>query len=397
MDRRMGLPRQAWGQAAKETGPMLVEESDWHEVANTVPIQPGLGDMMIGSPMSVHNAVSALGAGVSYVGNMSQFAWNYPTWDGTDSDQMAEMVKALGIMAAKKADGAVVQSYLDDGYCAQFSDYTSYIGWTLFERYLVEELIGGALSVSWGGLTHDPRRKSAVTMALEAIKPAGRHNAFYNCDTTHYGKDIQRNYAALSLDVLYLVLTELRLKTGAAILPIPVTEPLRVPTLDETVEAHNITRRIIEDAPRLMELVQWEPIERERDRLVTGGRVFFKNLVAGHLRPAALAACGSAPGSDGDRAPVRRGSDTGCESSVLRAAAADGHLQGPCRPQRHDPQSHHAQRHGYPQAADRRRRLDRCARVRSKPRHQHARGPRPGRVCGPRQAPSRQGDPRLDP
>ena len=281
MDRRMGLPREAWDKAAKETGPMLVDAKDWHEVANTVPIQPGLGDMMIGSPMSVHNAMSALSAGVSYVGNMSQLSWNYPSWGGTDVEQMSEMVKALGIMGAKAADGAVVQSYLDDGFCAQFSDYTSFIGWTLFERYVVEELIGSALSVTWGGLTHDPRRKSAVTMALEAIKPAGRYNAFYHCDTTHYDKDIQRNYAALSLDVLYLVLTELRLKTGAAILPIPVTEPLRVPTLDETVEAHNITRRIIEDAPRLMELVNWEPIEEERDRLVAGGRVFFKNLIAG--------------------------------------------------------------------------------------------------------------------
>jgi methylmalonyl-CoA mutase cobalamin-binding subunit len=281
MDRRMGLPPEAWGKAAKETGPMLVEDRDWHEVANTVPIQPGLGDMMIGSPMSVHNAVSALQAGVSYIGNMSQFSWNYPTWEGTDVDQMAEMVKALGVMGAKAPDGAVVQSYLDDGYCAQFSDYTSFIGWALFERYIVEELIGGAVSVTWGGLTHDPRRKSAVTMALEAIKPAGRYNAFYHCDTTHYEKDIQRNYAALSLDVLYLVLTEIRLKTGAAILPIPVTEPLRVPTLDETIEAHNITRRIIEDAPRLMELVNWEPIEKERDRLVEGGRAFLRNLLAG--------------------------------------------------------------------------------------------------------------------
>ncbi|MEZ5925035.1 MAG: cobalamin-dependent protein [Hyphomicrobiaceae bacterium] len=281
MDRRMGLPKESWDKASKETGPMLVEDKDWYEVANTVPIQPGLGDMMIGSPNSVSNAVAALQAGVSYVGNMSQFSWNYPTWDGDDVAQMSEMVKALGIMAAKKADGAVVQSYLDDGYCAQFTDYTSFIGWTLFERYVIEDVIGSAVSITWGGLTHDPRRKAAVTMALEAIKPEGRYNAFYHCDTTHYEKDLQRNYAALSLDVLFLALTELRLKTGAAILPIPVTEPIRVPTLDETMEAHNITRRIIDDAPRLMELVNWEPIEAERDRLVAGGKVFFRNLLEG--------------------------------------------------------------------------------------------------------------------
>ena len=281
MDRRMGLPKKSWANAAKETGPMLVTDSDWHEVANTVPIQPGLGDMMIGSPMSVHNAVHALQAGVNYVGNMSQFNWNYPTWKGTDAEQMAEMVKALGVMAAKVPEGAVVQSYLEDGYCSQFADYSTFIGWALFERHVIEDLIGAHLSITWGGLTHNPIRKAAVTMAIEAVKPAGRAHAFYHCDTTHYDKDIQRNYAALSLDVLYLVLTELRLKTGAAILPIPVTEPLRVPSIDEIIETHNITRRVIEDAPRLMETINWEGIEAERDRLLEGGRRFFARFMKG--------------------------------------------------------------------------------------------------------------------
>ncbi len=281
LDRRMGIPPELWSRAAKETGPLLVTDADWMGTANTVPIQPGLGDMMIGSPMSVANAVRALQAGVYYIGNMSQFSWDYPAWEGTDVDQMCEMVKALGIMGAKSAQGAVVQSYLDDGFCGQFSDYASFIGWAMFERYIVEELIGGQLSASWGGLTHNPVQKSAVTMALEAVKPPGRVTAFYHCDTTHFTKDIQRNYAALTMDVLYLVLTEMRLKTGAAVLPIPVTEAFRVPSLDEIVEVHNISRKIIEDAPRLMPTINWEPIEAERDRLVLDGRRFYANIMKG--------------------------------------------------------------------------------------------------------------------
>ncbi len=281
MDRRMGIPPALWSKAAKETGPLLVSDEDWMGTAQTVPIQPGLGDMMIGSPMSVHNAVKALQAGVYYIGNMSQFSWDYPAWDGTDVEQMCEMVKALGIMGAKAEQGAVVQSYLDDGYCGQFSDYSSFIGWTLFERYIVEDLIGGRLSASWGGLTHNPIQKSAVTMALEAIKPPGRIAAFYHCDTTHFTKDIQRNYAALSIDMLYLVLTEMRLKTGAAVLPIPVTEAFRIPSLDEIIEVHNISRKIIEDAPRVMPTINWEPIEAERDRLVREGRKFYANILKG--------------------------------------------------------------------------------------------------------------------
>ena len=79
-DRRMGLPPEFWDQAAKETGPMLETPEDWRATAETVPIQPGLGDMMIGTPMSVANACRAIQAGVNNVGNMSQFNWRYPGW-----------------------------------------------------------------------------------------------------------------------------------------------------------------------------------------------------------------------------------------------------------------------------------------------------------------------------
>ena len=80
----MGLPAEFWNRAANETGPMLETDSDWRATAHTVPIQPHLGDMMIGSPASVHNACQALQAGVNYIGNMSQFNWKYPAWPGDD-------------------------------------------------------------------------------------------------------------------------------------------------------------------------------------------------------------------------------------------------------------------------------------------------------------------------
>ena len=128
LDRRMGLPEHMRSAAIKETGPMLVG-NEWLEIGQTVDIQPHMGDMMIGSPASVDNACRALAAGVNYIGNLSQFAWRYPGWPGTDAEQMAEVVTALGVMAGKRDQGAVVHSYLDDGFPAQFTDYASYIGW----------------------------------------------------------------------------------------------------------------------------------------------------------------------------------------------------------------------------------------------------------------------------
>ena len=281
MDRRMGLPPEMWEKAAKETGPMLVSKQDWWETAHCAPIQPQLGDMMIGSPMSVSNARNALEAGVTYIGNMSQFAWKYPGWPGDDVEQMAEMVKAMGLMAAKRDDDAMMQSYLEDGFCATFKDYCSYIGWAMFERYLINEVMGSRLSIAYGGLTHNPVSKTAVILALEKIKPQGTFNSFYHCNTTAYSAQVDENYAVLSIDDLYLMLAQLRTKSGAATLSIPVTEALRIPTTEEIVQVQTVAHRIARDAPRLMESFHWDHIEAISDRMIEGGRRFYENIMQG--------------------------------------------------------------------------------------------------------------------
>ncbi len=280
-DRRMGLPPEFWSQAAKETGPMLETPEDWRATAETVPIQPGLGDMMIGTPMSVVNACRAIEAGVCNVGNMSQFNWRYPGWPGDDVEQMAEMVKALGVMATHADNDAMVSSYLDDGFCAQFDDYCSYIGWALFERSIVDELVGARLSISYGGLTRSPVVKAAMVLALEAIKPDGAMNSAYYCDTTAYTADIEANHAVLVTDLLYMILAQLRCGSGVPINPTPVTEAVRAPTWQEIVDAHAVTRRIGEQAAGLMGSIDWPHIEALSARLVAGGRRFHDNILAG--------------------------------------------------------------------------------------------------------------------
>lgn len=281
MDRRMGLPPEMWERAAKETGPMLLTKQDWWETAHCAPIQPQLGDMMIGSPMSVSNARNALEAGVTYIGNMSQFAWKYPGWPGDDVEQMAEMVKAMGLMAAKRDEDAMMQSYLEDGFCATFKDYCSYIGWAMFERYLINEVMGSRLSIAYGGLTHNPVSKTAVILALEKVKPEGTFNSFYHCNTTAYSAQVDENYAVLSIDDLYLMLAQHRTKSGAATLSIPVTEALRIPTTEEIVQVQTVAHRIARDAPRLMESVNWDHIEAISERMIAGGTRFYENIMQG--------------------------------------------------------------------------------------------------------------------
>jgi methylmalonyl-CoA mutase cobalamin-binding domain/chain len=327
LDRRMGVPADSRRRAAKETGPMLESEADWTATTRTVPIQPGLGDMMIGSPMSMENARNALVAGVTYIGNMCQFAWKFPSWNGTDVDQVIEVVRALGLMASKSEDGATMQSYLDDGFPAQFRDYCSYVGWAMFERYIVNEVIGARLAISYGGLTHDPVVKTAMSMALESITPAGTCNPFYHCNTTAYTTDLDRNFGTLGVDMLYLLVAQAKMNTGAAVLPIPVTEATRIPSPAEIVQVHAVSRRIAEYAPALVDFVDWPRLEAIRDRLLEGGRQFCDNLLTGledlgvdvrdplHLLLAVrrlgaseierrFGAAGLSSGSDGDPAPL---------------------------------------------------------------------------------------------
>ena len=279
LDRRMGLPADMRAGAIKETGPLLANEEEWLEVAQAVDIQPHMGDMMIGSPASVDNAVHALKAGVNYIGNLSQYAWKYQGWPGDDVDQMAEMVKALGVMASKADQGAVVHSYLDDGFPAQFGDYASYIGWAKFERYVVETLIGAKLAHAFGGLSHRPSMKIAVTMALESLRPADVCSSFYYTNTTRNVPIIDSNYSILSVDALHMMLADMHLRAGAALVPVPVTEATRIPSPDEIIEAHTIARKTAEYVPDVYETVNWGKHAMLRDELIEQGDKFFDNMM----------------------------------------------------------------------------------------------------------------------
>lgn len=281
LDRRMGLPPEMRASAIKETGPMLNSDQEWLEVAQSVQIQPHMGDMMIGSPSSFDNTRRALEAGVNYIGNLSQFAWKYPGWPGDDVAQMSEVTKALGLMASKAAEGAVVHSYLDDGFPAQFGDYSSYLGWAQFERYLIEDLIGAKLAHAYGGLTHDPITKTIVTMAVESLRPAGVCSSFYFGNTTRYTENIESNYGVLGIDVLYMMLADRHLRAGSSIMPVPVTEAIRVPTPEEILDVQTIAHHTKEKVEPIYQTTNWEQLEVQSKALVKNGNRFFENLITG--------------------------------------------------------------------------------------------------------------------
>ncbi len=131
LDRRMGLPEARRAGVAAETGPMLVEAADWRLLAQTVPIQPHLGDFMIGQPNAVPNTVQALRVGCTTIGNLSQFfSFEAPGWHDTVATT-ANSLQAMLLLAAFRQQGAMLHSYLEDGYGALFRDCATVAAWAM--------------------------------------------------------------------------------------------------------------------------------------------------------------------------------------------------------------------------------------------------------------------------
>jgi methylmalonyl-CoA mutase cobalamin-binding domain/chain len=279
-ERRMGLPKEKRAEAPQETGPALWSDQDWWDLAHTVPIQPEAADNMIGGPGSVDNALDALRVGITHIGVLSQYSWRWPYWDDEVSQTMA-VLRAAGLLSAFKADGVCFDSYLEDGYPGVFHDYANYVGWSMLERYVSEELIGAAYSCSWGGLTQDPVVKSAVTLALHAVNPDEVPAGFVQGDTIGNTPDFDSNMAVVSSDVLFMKMVDRRYRLGGAPIAVPVTETERIPSWEEVATVQTISRRLEEYVPLVDPVVDWVRIEAIRDKLVAGGRAFFAAAIKG--------------------------------------------------------------------------------------------------------------------
>ncbi len=274
-ERRMGLPKDKRAEAPQETGPSLWTEQDWWELANTVPMYPEAADNMIGGPGSLDNTIDALRVGITTIGALSQFTWRWPYWDDKTT-QITSVVKAIGVLAANKDRGVVLDTYLEDGYPGVFHDYASYVGWAMLERYVTEDLIGAAYaSAANGSFTQNPIIKSAVVLALYAVNPERIPMSYIAGDTIGYTLDNDSNMGALVNDLTFAKMTDMRYKLGTAPLAVPVTETVRIPTWEEISQVQTISRKCDEYVPMLDPYIDWGKIEAMRDALVAGGTEFF--------------------------------------------------------------------------------------------------------------------------
>jgi len=281
LDRRMGLPPERRAGVAAETGPMLATRADWNALAQMAPIQPHLGDFMIGQPASVANAVEALRIGCTTIGNLSQyFTFEAPGWrDGAAT--AAETCQAIQLLAEFRAQGVMLHSYLEDGFGALFRNCASVAAWAMLERYIVEELMGARLAHCIGGLTSDTVKRAGWVLALHEIHRGEQVGSMIYGDTISFGREFEKNRAVTAEYLLWDILVQLHAPSGHAVLPLPVTEAIRIPSADEIIEAQLFGRQLEAAARRLYPHVDFSAAEAFAACVCREGREIYQAALAG--------------------------------------------------------------------------------------------------------------------
>ena len=281
LERRMSLPQELWRDVPAETGPMLESDSDWEVIGRCVPIQPHMGDFMIGFPAATRNTIKALKAGVTTIGNLSQFfSHEAPGW----SDHVkttVETVRAISILGGLRHRGMMLHSYLEDGFGALFLDCATMAGWAYLERYIVEDLLGAKLSHCIGGLTSDPVKRAGWVFALNDIHDGNCLGSMFYGDTISFTKDFAANRAAVCEYLLWDILAQLKCPTGHAVHPLPETEGIRVPSAQEIVESQAMGKRIESSARRLIEHVDFTACRNFADSMTSAGKKVCHNALDG--------------------------------------------------------------------------------------------------------------------
>ncbi len=281
IDRRMGLPEDMREQAAAETGPMLVQASDWDALAQSAPIQPHLGDFMIGQPASLANTVHALEIGCTTIGNLSQFfTFEAPGWSDTRATAI-QTYQAIALLAELRQRGAMLHSYLEDGYGALFRHCSSVAAWAMLEYYIVEELMGARLTHCIGGLTSDPVKRTGWVLALQRIHKGEHVGSMIYGDTISLGREFEKNRALIAEYLQWDIMLQMFSPSGHAVLPLPVTEAIRIPSCEEIIEAQLFGRQVEASAKRLLPHFDFSAAQCFAQTVCQQGQVIYENALTG--------------------------------------------------------------------------------------------------------------------
>lgn len=281
LDWVMGVPEEYRNKFQPGGSLIFKNQDEWSQLGQVVPVQPHLGDHMIGSLNSLENTILGLKAGVTTIGNISHYyTYEYPGLD-MEEYRTVDMMKSIALMGKFRDQGTVIHSNLDDGFGAQFHDMANMVGYARLERYIVEDLLGGGMCHCFGNLFSDPIVRIIFNCAMGKINKYNTPGSMIYGNTIDYGYDIPRNFGAMASFSMADAIGQMHFPSGHAICPIPVTEAVRVPSADEIIEAHHTVDMMIEKAKHYGDYIDYEKVQSEADILVTCGNVFFERVLNG--------------------------------------------------------------------------------------------------------------------
>ncbi|MFX0125560.1 MAG: cobalamin-dependent protein [Candidatus Hodarchaeota archaeon] len=278
LDWSMGYPTALRANMPQGTGLILKKPRDFIDLTHSAPVAPHFGDFVIGTPAAVENTVAALEAGSTSIGNIGQyFTFRLPKWND-DIRTTIETIKAV-ILCANQPVDIMIHSNLDDGFAALFCDMSCSIGAVLLEQYIIEDLIGGHLSHCYGHTFSDPLTRLAFQKALYRVTKTPGSMVYGN--TTIFVANEVENYANLASYLLVDIIAQLSSPTGHGLNPVPVTEAMRIPEINEIIDAHLFANRLIQRSEGFRNLIDMVVVEQTADMLVDAGKRFKARVIKG--------------------------------------------------------------------------------------------------------------------
>jgi methylmalonyl-CoA mutase cobalamin-binding domain/chain len=129
----------------------------------------------------------------------------------------------------------------------------------------------------------DPVLKAAFGRALDAINTSRVPPSFIHGDTNTLDPaySLDRHAAMVTSDVFFAIANELDHPTGAAVHATPLTEPVRIPTVEDIIQSLEIANEAERQARQALPMIDWRPVNALRDKIVDGGRRVYANMMSG--------------------------------------------------------------------------------------------------------------------
>ncbi len=279
LDSAMALPEEIRNFNKKGDGIFLETQKDWDNLAKCVAIQPHLGDQMIGSPASYSNVKHALQAGITTIGNISQyFGWDYPEFTDVEN-RTKSTIQAIALMSANVENGTLIHSNLDDGYGKVAGDLGLLIGCALLEKYIVEDLMHARIAHSFGDMFYSPLKRLVFLCALKKINKNMLGSMIFTNKLERNQNKPEYNTAHLVECILCDMVGQKIYKTGHAITVMSNRGLIQNVEMQEIVKAIGYANEIINYIPMIVNMIDTEKIENYAEKVVEKGNKFFADIV----------------------------------------------------------------------------------------------------------------------